>query len=315
MDVIDADEIVDCILLHADVRTLHRVQRVSRQWMRRGREVFSSEHWRKRQLLDRTWIGDFAEFPLVPAAEPEQEAGGSSEFEVAAVPSSWVRTTANGSGAYPPAGSNTTATVSASFTSAAVHITVCETEITSADEDSDWDEYEECAAWDALYTGTVSWSTVPAGPRGIEGPGVWHVLVRVGATMRKGETFCYMHAPHSRSRPHFVATLIFPSYLTRLLFYETPGHFDRGAEAEPAEIVCSLHPGGALRMEVPFAAGGCNEGTAGVQPVALRRCVDHRQVRAAADSGRESLPLDGLGIGQTTVHSAIFGIHTAGSEL
>jgi hypothetical protein len=69
-------------------------------------------------------------------------------------------------------------------------------------------------------------------------------------------------------------------------------------------------------MEVPFAAGGCNEGTAGVQPVALRRCVDHRQVRrAAADSGRESLPLDGLGIGQTAVHSAIFGKHTEGSEL
>lgn len=203
MDVIDADEIVDCILLHADVRTLHRVQRVSRQWMRRGREVFSSEHWRKRQLLDRTWIGDFAEFPWVPAAEPEQEAGGSSDFEVAAVPSSWVRTTANGRQTG-PAGSNTTATVSASFTSAAVHITVCETEITSADEDSDWDEYEECAAWDALYTGTVSWSTVPAGPRGIEGPGVWHVLVRVGATMRKGETFCY-DAPHSvRSRPHLM---------------------------------------------------------------------------------------------------------------
>lgn len=87
------------------------------------------------------------------------------------------------------------------------------------------------------------------------------------------------------------------------------GHFGGGAAAEPTGIICSLHPSGTLRMELPFAAGGCNEGVAGVQPVALQRCVEHRQLRgwAAADSANESRLLSALGIGQRAVYPAILG--------
>ncbi|CAE7668755.1 PAP7 [Symbiodinium necroappetens] len=53
-----------------------------------------------------------------------------------------------------PAGPNTTADVTAEFqSSGAFCITIKETEITSDDEDEDYDEYEAGAAWDHEYTG------------------------------------------------------------------------------------------------------------------------------------------------------------------
>eukprot|EP00439_Symbiodinium_sp_Y106_P070353 s372_g12.t1 len=53
-----------------------------------------------------------------------------------------------------PAGENTTADVTAEFeSSGAFRITIKETEITSDDEDEDYDEYEAGAAWDHEYTG------------------------------------------------------------------------------------------------------------------------------------------------------------------
>lgn len=135
--------------LDGGARALHRVQRVSRAWQRRARVVFASVAWRERQLIGTTWMADFGwrvlGFDQLPDLGGEL---GNSNRDAAC--RAWMRHTATGS-IYPPAGNNTSATVTASFVAGAAYFTVCETEITSDTEDSEYDEYEEAAAWDALY--------------------------------------------------------------------------------------------------------------------------------------------------------------------
>lgn len=133
-------------------RALHRAQRVSRAWQRRVRVVFASAAWRERQLVGTTWIADFGAWGTLTWIKDLGGARGNGcrDLEADAACSAWMRQTANGD-TYPPAGNNTTATVTASFVAGAAHFTVCETEITSDSEDADYDEYEEHAAWDALY--------------------------------------------------------------------------------------------------------------------------------------------------------------------
>ena len=77
-----------------------------------------------------------------------------------------------------------------------------------------------------------------------------------------------------------------------------------------------------MRLELPFAAGGCNEGTAGVQPVGLKYCISHQHLRELIElehTGTTSLaecPLrrqrellfSQLGIGRKVVADAIMGV-------
>lgn len=74
-----------------------------------------------------------------------------------------------------PAGSNTTAGVSAEFRDdGVVDINVVETEVTSDSEDDDYDPYEQRAAWDCRYVGSASHG---------EGGGL---IVKVSSCIRRG---------------------------------------------------------------------------------------------------------------------------------
>ena len=114
---IDLDDIVMRILLGVDVRTLHRAQRVSRAWRACARTVFRGAEWRERQLLGCTWANDYGAFAATAWEEGRDVLGACT-----------ARATASGSGSYPPAGRNTTATVVATFTPGTVRevcLSVC----------------------------------------------------------------------------------------------------------------------------------------------------------------------------------------------
>ncbi|CAE7676007.1 PAP7 [Symbiodinium pilosum] len=126
------------------------------------------------------------------------------------------RFTYSSAGSDGPAGFNTSADVQVQIhANGKFDIAIQETEITSDDEDEDYDPYESHAAWDHEYKGTVV------------------------ATESKKLSFSVSDC---KCKGHF--SLILPSPGTELT-----GTFESFSE---------------LKLELPFAAGGCNAGTAGM---------------------------------------------------
>jgi hypothetical protein len=150
---------------------------------------------------------------------------------------------------YSPAGFNTTAFVSAVFDHACtVCFNVDETEITSDISDSEassYDEYEEGAAWSAKYNGIIR-SMQPSS----------------SAAACQGESSAFEQSP---------SELDFPKdswcFSVCIVAYERKGRFSL---LPPSDVPCALGRDGSLHLALPFAAGGCNDGTAGVKVVVLK---------------------------------------------